>query len=285
MGKYLLEVGLLKQYFNHLMDIKKIKHRYTALCFAVMIFLTSSISYAQHIKYLKVIPSDFEQMKIKNALQAQRFFYENIFIVDTTVTLQIYIAKSKREFDSIKLSRGIIHAAGFFNKKSQTIFTYRKARFLNTIYHEANHFTLSQSKYEIPMWLNEGLSEFFERVRFNEKKSYFILDKKQKSIVLKTKAKFNDIIQLSHREWKDASDKSEKLSRSHYKYALMMVINLINYDSDKSLLFEVLTSQKKSDEIENFLMGKFNCSKRINKCMRSNFRGIECGKIWVQNYE
>jgi Protein of unknown function (DUF1570) len=127
---------------------------------------------------------------------------------------------------------------GFYSQLKKCAIVNKNAKFMKTIFHELNHFIFHYYVIEIPKWINEGLSEYFEYASV-EGETVKIYHQPKKIERLKNwtskrdKIDITDFITWSNAKWKEIDQPPD-----HYSYTLSW--GLVTFFMDDELRREIL---------------------------------------------
>lgn len=109
-----------------------------------------------------------ERSQIETGVDFILGYYKQAFNYNEEVPVKIRIFGNKRRFMSYQKDFSpVVSDAGFYSAAHNEAVVNGerdKAEVIATIYHEANHAILIQKAPELPLWINEGLAEYFERL-------------------------------------------------------------------------------------------------------------------------
>jgi tetratricopeptide (TPR) repeat protein len=123
-------------------------------------------------KQARHLPDQFERM---------RWVFQTLFPkmnADPPVPIQVYAAKNGKTFQSVEpapyLSKGSLNLAGLFlNAQDQDYILVRldaeQEHPFATVYHEYTHLQFRSAGEWMPLWLNEGVAEFFQNTEIRDK--------------------------------------------------------------------------------------------------------------------
>ena len=123
---------------------------------------------------VSIVPHDYQMgldVKTKVTVAVSKIFsiYAADFIMrpDTDARLEIRIYGIEQEFRALTRERGlqIENASGFYSPRENTIHVWRNRnldRLLEVLTHEASHTIMQHQIGRVPIWINEGLAEYFE---------------------------------------------------------------------------------------------------------------------------
>src|SRR5262249_52645234 len=141
--------------------------------------------------------------------------------------------KNKREFRTLEppayLSKGALNIHGLFVRSSDNNYVLMRLEPLrgdpySLVYHEYTHLLLSHSRTSIPLWLSEGLAEFYEHTEINDHGALFgepnekhlMLLRQEKLIPLATLFTVNEKSPYYVEEKKGAIFYAESWALAHY---------------------------------------------------------------------
>ena len=99
---------------------------------------------------------------------------------------------------------------GFYSSSKKLIIVNKNDRYLKTVSHEINHFILRHFIYDVPKWINEGLSEYFECAKLENGNIVIELQNKKLRrlatwIHEKDKIDFSDFFKWSNKKWREVN--------------------------------------------------------------------------------
>jgi Tfp pilus assembly protein PilF len=125
---------------------------------------------------------DKQGRHVLDQLERMRWVFGTLFPkahVDPAAPIIVIAAKNKKDFAALEpeayLAKGQISLAGLFlNTQDKNYILLRldtenEQHPFATIYHEYTHLQLSKSSDWLPLWLNEGLAEFFQNTDIHDK--------------------------------------------------------------------------------------------------------------------
>ena len=119
--------------------------------------------------------------KVGNQLERMRAVFHKAFPsmrVDEASPIVVIAVKDKKDFQALEpqvyLAKGQLNLAGLFLRGPEKNYVLLRldaegAHPYATVYHEYTHFTMSRAMEWLPLWLNEGLAQFYENTNINEK--------------------------------------------------------------------------------------------------------------------
>jgi len=109
-----------------------------------------------------------ERSQIESGINFILGYYKQVFDYNEDVPVKIRIFGNKRHFMSYQKDVSpVVSEVGFYSPMyNEAVVNGErdKSEVIATIYHEANHSILTQKAPELPLWINEGLAEYFERI-------------------------------------------------------------------------------------------------------------------------
>ncbi len=119
---------------------------------------------------------------VLDQFERMRWVFQTLFPgtnVDPAAPIIVIAAKNKRDFEALEpqayLAKGQISLAGLFlNTQDKNYILLRldsegEQHPFSTIYHEYTHLQLNEASDWLPLWLNEGLAEFFQNTDIHDK--------------------------------------------------------------------------------------------------------------------
>ncbi len=103
--------------------------------------------------------------------------YRELQMTPSDAVVQVYLFEDKKRYDHyIKVKHNLPERRAFFMKEVRRytrqqellIFTYRGPRIQQDLRHELTHALLNGVLKNVPLWLDEGLAEYFELPRSNK---------------------------------------------------------------------------------------------------------------------
>ena len=98
--------------------------------------------------------------------------------IDPPTPILVFAVKNKKEFETLEpsayLAKGQLNLAGYFLTASDNNFILvrldaEQEHPFSTVYHEYTHLQFRSAQDWMPLWLNEGVAEFFQNTEFHEK--------------------------------------------------------------------------------------------------------------------
>jgi Tfp pilus assembly protein PilF len=119
---------------------------------------------------------------VLDQLERMRWIFHTLFPsgnVDPATPITVIAVKNKKDFAALEpeayLAKGQISLAGLFLSTQDKNFILLRLDAENeqhpfaTVYHEYTHFQLSKASDWLPLWLNEGMAEFFQNTDIHDK--------------------------------------------------------------------------------------------------------------------
>jgi Tfp pilus assembly protein PilF len=119
---------------------------------------------------------------VLDQFERMRWVFQTLFPgtnVDPAAPIIVIAARNKKDFESLEpqayLAKGQISLAGLFLSTQDKNYillrldTEGQQHPFSTIYHEYTHLQLNKASDSIPLWLNEGLAEFFQNTDIHDK--------------------------------------------------------------------------------------------------------------------
>jgi cytochrome c-type biogenesis protein CcmH/NrfG len=119
---------------------------------------------------------------VLDQFERMRWIFQTLFPsanVDPTAPITVIATKNKKDFAALEpaayLAKGQMSLAGLFlNTEDKNYILLRldaegEQHPFSTIYHEYTHLQLSKDSDWLPLWLNEGLAEFFQNTDIHDK--------------------------------------------------------------------------------------------------------------------
>lgn len=113
--------------------------------------------------------------------ERMRWLYHTLFPkinADPPAPIQVYAVKNKKEFQAVEpadyLARGKLDLAGLFVRSPERDYILvrldaEQEHPFATVYHEYTHLELTPAASWLPIWLNEGLAQFFQNTDIHDK--------------------------------------------------------------------------------------------------------------------
>ena len=109
-----------------------------------------------------------ERSQVETGINFILGYYKQAFDYNEDVPVRIRIFGKRRHFMSYQEELSpVVSEVGFYSPMyNEAVVNGErdKEEVMATIYHEANHAILTQKAPELPLWINEGLAEYFERI-------------------------------------------------------------------------------------------------------------------------
>lgn len=122
---------------------------------------------------------DKEARRLLDQFERMRWVFQTLFPkanVDPVSPIVVIAVRDEREFQTLEptayLAKGQLHLAGYFLKAPDKNYILMRldiegAHPYSTLYHEYTHLELGTPG--MPLWLNEGLAQYFENTEFRNK--------------------------------------------------------------------------------------------------------------------
>lgn len=113
--------------------------------------------------------------------ERMRWLYHTLFPkinADPPAPIQVYAVKNKKEFQAVEpadyLAKGKLDLAGLFVRSPERDYILvrldaEQEHPFATVYHEYTHLELTPAASWLPIWLNEGLAQFFQNTDIHDK--------------------------------------------------------------------------------------------------------------------
>ncbi|MEM1057716.1 MAG: DUF1570 domain-containing protein [Verrucomicrobiota bacterium] len=215
---------------------------------AVFFLPVVSAALGQQIKFIetqeKLTPKERE--RVTRVMQKALEFHRGHHLFKDTVTLTLTLFEREGEYLDYKYKTTGMQekSGGFYSPARQELATHRENfRWLQVVIHEAEHHLIYLSQPGCPIWLNEGLAEFFStgyvrgsRIVFRPRKDW--LKEVGKWRRLGHLPPLEDLFAMSHREFMDVTHRTEG-SRS-YAIAYALVYYLMYNEENRQVLQAVM---------------------------------------------
>jgi len=144
---------------------------------------------------------------------------------------------------------------GFYSLSKKLIVVYKNERYLKTVAHEINHFMMRHFIIDVPKWINEGLSEYFE---FAQKENGKIIIRHQNAKLRrlaawvhdKNKIDLNDFFTWTNKKWRDFNQNSDYYSST---ISWGLICFFMKDDVNRNFLLELLRNLKDGTDDYEFL--------------------------------
>ncbi len=233
-------------------DLKKPVMR-LKLCISFAFCILCNFSFGQQLEIAlyKTKLSKEEQTHIRESLKFQIDFYNELF--GDSITGNIKARFFGRQSDFVGYSKdnvGINNAhslAGYFNPRTDELVVFKENgsdRFLSVYSHELSHALLSQKIGRAPMWLNEGLAEFFGAIIFTDQgtKGRISPFRVQEAYgVIKSKSTLKKFFYMTRKDW-------DKSSRNEYDIS-WAIINFLYFENLEVFISTINSITKETDPI------------------------------------
>ena len=203
-----------------------------------------------------------ERSLIFSAAKYEADFYREIFRQDIPV-MQIKIFGDSSEYrrfqNSISTSTAV---KGFYSQSKKMALINKNDRFLRTAFHELNHLILRHFIDDVPKWLNEGLSEYFEYAAMEGKNVSIMLQPKKAERLKKwaaeqDKIQLADFVSWSNQEWKTANFKPDFYSST---LSWGLIYFFMSDEARREILKQIIAAIEKGENplaaIDEFYPGK-----------------------------
>jgi len=119
--------------------------------------------------------------RILDNFEHMRWVFATLFPkanIDPPTPILVFAAKNKKEFEtlepSVYLAKGALNLAGYFLTAADNNFILvrldaEQEHPFATVYHEYTHLQFRSASDWMPLWLNEGVAEFFQNTEFLDK--------------------------------------------------------------------------------------------------------------------
>jgi len=158
------------------------------IVFTALLALTSHATFAATDPWVEVRSNHFQVLTDSNEKQARhildqfermRWMFQTLFPkvnVDPAAPIVVLATKNEKGFQAIEpeayLAKGQLKIAGYFMQAQDKNYILmrldaeQEQHPFAIIYHEYTHLQFSSDAEWLPLWLNEGLAEFFQNTIF-----------------------------------------------------------------------------------------------------------------------
>jgi tetratricopeptide (TPR) repeat protein len=162
-----------------------------SLPFAFLLLALSSNSWAAPEQWVEVSSPHFDVFTnagekqgrhVLDQFERMRWVFRTLFPTvngDPPAPMVVMAVKSRRDFQSLEpeayLAKGQLDLAGYFLRAPDTDYILvrldaeQDQHPFATVYHEYTHSQFAKGNTPIPLWLNEGLAQFFENTTMRDK--------------------------------------------------------------------------------------------------------------------
>ena len=141
---------------------------------AILFFLSITITLQAQVFIFENLGqriSKNDSLKIDRVIRYQTAFYKQFGTIDT-IHIKLRLFSSQQTYEAHLRSQGVpitvyMHSGGGYNSKTKELAVpkIKERNYLEVIYHEISHHVIEQVLQNPPIWLNEGLAEYFEHIR------------------------------------------------------------------------------------------------------------------------
>lgn len=232
-----------------------------------VIFISSNL-FTQNIifKNIGAPISKKDSIKIIDMIYAEMNFYNKIYSIDSAyIKLNIYDDKSAYEEVRSKYRMKGVAGGGFFRSEDTTCYVLRNKNrergYLPIVYHEMSHyFTRRIINKTPPIWLTEGLSEYFEYSEMKKKRLTHYLSEYVKGRI-KTMIEIKEIDLKKHIALSYHDFMKRQITDENYSYTLShgIVYFLIEKDFEqfKTIVLKIKDGSSSYDAIQETYSGGF----------------------------
>ncbi len=247
---------------------RKKEHNKFCKLFFLLLFLFQGInSFAQYsIKDEGSTLTKKEMASLQSMIDYQLEFYNRVFpdsvMEKTSVRLSVfndyidYLVYRKEQSGYINPN-----SMGYYSSERKEVVACKEkneAYFLNTCYHELSHFFLMSNMATPPVWLNEGLAEYFGETKMSEPiehKSNLWRRARVKTMIQLGDINLRDFIDWSPNRFNDTS-----FTQTFYGYALaycMVFFLMQNEETMISIISSVYKGKSSYEALDNAYEGGF----------------------------
>jgi len=240
------------------------------ILFIILLISLNALSQEVNFPDIEKYFSKKEKATFERAWNYQDDFFKKIFLYDDMEPLtgvQISVIPNAKEYGMSLIKKNIY---GFYSPTDLKLVICNDDKHQNsaltTILHELSHAMLHQYSgslfFHIPLWLNEGLAQYLDRMTYKSKK---IIHKKNDYLIARIKTlielrdfDFANFVNLNKEDFLKKS-----FSEEGYGYAVgyCMVLFLINKDEDSAFsLFRSLIEELRptTDVFDEYYEGGFS---------------------------
>lgn len=233
------------------------------------------------------LPKQFERAIVYGASKILDTYKETFafpFPNDFRVTVTIFTNKDKfREYQTKQVG-SIISEVGYFSPQHRetVIFINKNAKdmlaetkfMIGSVFHEANHMILMEQLPSCPVWLNEGLSEYFEGLNvIGENRRVYLNENQSKWCRYWTRHGFpitlKEYVGMNYNQWMGFRSGNPNAA---YTIGYSLVYFLMSSQKTETVLKELLWEFKRKGKDADSL-------KTINDCFPGGFERLE--KMWL----
>ena len=167
--------------------------------------------------YSELTEEDFSTLS--RILEKQMMFHKRHFVFIQPPVIETRIFKSEQQYKHYQsnISGSSASTNGFYSGRKKVIAINKNKHYLRTIIHEAQHAILRSKFSNVPNWINEGLSEFYERAYISNNR---ILVRNQPSRVKQLQRwsldgslmKLSTLVNLNRKSWKKQDKRTRTIS-------------------------------------------------------------------------
>jgi hypothetical protein len=201
-----------------------------------------------------------DSAKIIRMIAYEVDFFNKISPLDS-VYVKLVVVDDK-EISKLKYAKRLNDVRGFYNDKLKTSFVRRKKGedFLLIVYHENVHYLLHLLMKKPPVWLGEGLSDYFYHATASKKKIVHDMDEYEKGRI-KTMIEIKDIDLKDFLTLKRPEFQKKHRTNENYAYVLShsIVYFLIEKDFNqfKQMVLKIKDGSSSYDAVDSTYSGGF----------------------------
>lgn len=140
-----------------------------SLMLAIILFCSPLYAQNVEINLINCKIDETEQKKIEKLIAYERMFCNEIFETESNITVpvKINLYGKYKDYKIEKARYKALSKTGFYIPQINQSFIYKSGDFIPIALHEASHSIFQFNYPRSPIWLNEGLAEFFETLDFD----------------------------------------------------------------------------------------------------------------------
>jgi hypothetical protein len=180
----------------------------------LLLWVGAGHAYVQpELVYLEGKLSPEEEKIVKKEIGNIKAFYDRIGGPVSVVRISLRLFGSAPEYNSYRNQHTKIQSStGYHSPKDHEIVVCKSPRFLNTILHESNHvlfrayFPKGTAR---TVWINEGLSEYFENLQFNPRQAMSVREPPKKMKRIKKwltdnmRGRIEKVVSMNRKDWNE----------------------------------------------------------------------------------
>ena len=211
-----------------------------------------------HIKLEGAILTKEESQQIQESLQLQLGFYDDLFggEVDKKLSVRVYGKYDEYKKYAVEECNFTPTSHAFYSPKKDVMVIYKDKYFLPTFFHEMSHAILQKKCPSSPIWLNEGLADYFGSLKYTNEGFENVVSGYRIQTILTMSShedKLKDFVLLPYAAWQKMDD-----SMAYgLSWGIVFYLYYSQMDAFRKIVKNICEGQNSVQAIENGYPGGF----------------------------